>query len=34
MYVMCICLIYGDLGCDVDLLRSFVILDGLLSLYK
>jgi hypothetical protein len=29
MYVMCIWLIYGNLGCDVDLLRSFVILGGL-----
>ena len=34
MYVMGICLIYGNLGCDVDLLRSFVTLDGLPGLYK
>ena len=34
MYVICICLIYGDLGCDVDLPRSFVTLGGLPGLYK
>ena len=34
MYVMCICLIYYGLGCDVDLPRSFVTLGGLPGLYK
>ena len=34
MYVMCICLIYYGLGCDVDLPRSFMTLGGLLGLYK
>jgi hypothetical protein len=31
---MCICLIYYGLGCEVDLLRSCVTLDGLLGLYE
>jgi hypothetical protein len=31
---MCIYLIYYDLGCEVNLLRSFVTLDGLLALYE
>ena len=34
MYVMCICLIYYGLGCDVDLPRSFVTLGGQPGLYK
>jgi hypothetical protein len=34
MYVMCICLIYYGLGCEVDLLRSFMTLGGLPSLYE
>ena len=34
VYVMCICLIYYGLGCDVDLPRSFMTLGGLLGLYK
>ena len=34
MYVMCICLIYYGLCCDVDLPRSFVTLGGLPGLYK
>jgi hypothetical protein len=32
--MMCICLIKYDLGCEVDLLRPFVVLNGLLGLYK
>jgi hypothetical protein len=34
MYVMCICLIFYGLGCDMDLLRSFVTLGRLPGLYK
>jgi hypothetical protein len=34
MYVMCICLIYYGLSCDVDLPRSFMTFGGLLGLYK
>ena len=34
VYVMCICLIYYGLGCDVDLPRSFMTLGGLTGLYK
>ena len=34
VYVMCICLIYYNLGCDVELPRSFVTLGGLSGLYK
>ena len=34
VYVMCICLIYYGLGCDVDLPRSFVTLGRLQGLYK
>ena len=34
MYMMCIWLIYYDLGCDVYLPRSFVTLGGLPGLYK
>jgi hypothetical protein len=34
MYVMGICLIKYDLGCEVDLLRPFVVLNELLDLYK
>jgi hypothetical protein len=34
VHVMCICLIYYGLGCDVDLPRSFMTLGGLPDLYK
>jgi hypothetical protein len=34
MYVMCICLIYYGLGCEVDLPRSFVTLSELPGLYE
>jgi hypothetical protein len=33
-YVICIRLIKYDLGCEVDLLRPFVVLNGLPGLYK
>jgi hypothetical protein len=34
VYVICICLIKYDLGCEVDLLRPFVVLNRLPGLYK
>jgi hypothetical protein len=34
VYMMCICLIKYDLGCEVDLLRPFVVLNGLPDSYE
>ena len=34
VYVMCICLIYYGLSCDVDLSRPFMMLGGLPDLCK
>jgi hypothetical protein len=34
MYVMCICLIYYGLDCEIDLPRFFVTLGGLPGLYE